>query len=330
MADERFEDKSDDQGEEEYRFENEQHDYDLGATPAVASVSTATTGKKLVDRFKQHRRIFAGTIVFLLLLGVVYRMIVPTVPQSALAEGEITQTVPVEKPVKKLVASVETNQPSQPLVAPAVSAQPQIVAAPAAAAPVATSQVMPSPSALPSTVPQEQSRAQMGTSQLADLPEKVAGLEQQNAAMANLLQSDVTKKLAESEAQNNQLRLEVQELTSRVTAMEVAFHQLATMLGEVKGRAGAMRNRGNNTSGYAAVQTRSSERAARVGYTVQAIIPGRAWLRSDSGDTVTVAVGDTLRGLGRITHIDPYDGVVNINTGSRTLTLSYGLSDDQA
>jgi len=63
----------------------------------------------------------------------------------------------------------------------------------------------------------------------------------------------------------------------------------------------------------------------RIGYSVQAIIPGRAWLKSESGDTVTVAEGDILRNYGRITKIDPYDGIVEIDTGSKTIALSYGL-----
>jgi hypothetical protein len=61
-------------------------------------------------------------------------------------------------------------------------------------------------------------------------------------------------------------------------------------------------------------------------YTVQAIIPGRAWLKSDSGETVTVAEGDTLRGYGRVVKIDPYDGVVAIDIGGKIISLSYGVT----
>ncbi len=61
---------------------------------------------------------------------------------------------------------------------------------------------------------------------------------------------------------------------------------------------------------------------------MQAIIPGRAWLKSDSGDTVTVAEGDLLKGYGRVTKIDPYDGVVTIDNGNRIVTLSYGSGGD--
>ncbi len=66
----------------------------------------------------------------------------------------------------------------------------------------------------------------------------------------------------------------------------------------------------------------------KIAFTVQAIIPGRAWLKSDSGDTVTVAEGDALKGIGRITKIDPYDGIVQIDTGRKVVTLSYGVSTE--
>jgi hypothetical protein len=67
---------------------------------------------------------------------------------------------------------------------------------------------------------------------------------------------------------------------------------------------------------------------ARTTYIVQAIIPGRAWLKSESGDTVTVAEGDLLKDYGRVTKIDPYDGVVDIDTGTKILVLSYGTGND--
>ena len=49
-------------------------------------------------------------------------------------------------------------------------------------------------------------------------------------------------------------------------------------------------------------------------------------VESESGETVTVAEGDALKGYGRIAKIDPYDGVVMIDTGTRTISLSYGVN----
>ena len=61
-------------------------------------------------------------------------------------------------------------------------------------------------------------------------------------------------------------------------------------------------------------------------FSVQAIIPGRAWLKSENGETVTVAEGDILKNYGKIIKIDPYDGVVQIDASGRVVTLSYGAS----
>jgi intracellular multiplication protein IcmG len=66
----------------------------------------------------------------------------------------------------------------------------------------------------------------------------------------------------------------------------------------------------------------------KIAFSVQAIIPGRAWLKSDSGDTVTVAEGDMLKSYGRVTKIDPYDGIVDIDTGTKIVSLSYGLNGE--
>ena len=81
-------------------------------------------------------------------------------------------------------------------------------------------------------------------------------------------------------------------------------------------------------SASAAIQPPASVEQAgpppRIPYTVQAIIPGRAWLRAKNGDTVTVAEGDDIKGIGRVTKIDPYDGVVEVNVQGRSVSLTYG------
>ncbi len=119
------------------------------------------------------------------------------------------------------------------------------------------------------------------------------------------------------------MRNQIQELNTRIAGMEVAFHQLTKIL------RGMNRPAAQSNNGMSADTMRvSSSSSSRMMYTVQAIIPGRAWLKSDSGDTVTVAEGDVLRDLGKITKIDPYDGIVNIDTGKKIITLTYGASGD--
>ena len=115
------------------------------------------------------------------------------------------------------------------------------------------------------------------------------------------------------------------EMTKRINRMEAGITQISKML-----RGPANRSMDSLAPAapegsvvYAPPAARMSE--PKMVYTVQAIIPGRAWLKSESGDTVTVAEGDVLKDYGRVVKIDPYDGVVNIDTGSKVITLSYGV-----
>lgn len=50
-------------------------------------------------------------------------------------------------------------------------------------------------------------------------------------------------------------------------------------------------------------------------YFVDAVIPGRAWLKAIDGSTITVALGQKVPGYGVVTLIDPYSGVVKTSTG---------------
>lgn len=50
-------------------------------------------------------------------------------------------------------------------------------------------------------------------------------------------------------------------------------------------------------------------------YTVYAIIPGRAWLRSHDGKTITVSEGDTIKEYGKVLKIDAGEGIVVTSSG---------------
>ncbi|MBA4695840.1 MAG: hypothetical protein H2069_00445 [Legionella sp.] len=50
-------------------------------------------------------------------------------------------------------------------------------------------------------------------------------------------------------------------------------------------------------------------------YTMQAVIPGRAWLISENGATITVNVGTSLRGYGTVRLIDAKQGRVLTSSG---------------
>lgn len=56
-------------------------------------------------------------------------------------------------------------------------------------------------------------------------------------------------------------------------------------------------------------------------YTIQAVIPGRAWLMSSGNKTITVRVGSRIPGYGRVKHIDAHQGVVYLD-GDKTIIFS--------
>ncbi|MFT3742034.1 MAG: hypothetical protein QM752_05085 [Gammaproteobacteria bacterium] len=65
--------------------------------------------------------------------------------------------------------------------------------------------------------------------------------------------------------------------------------------------------------------------AAAPGYSVKALITGRAWLQADgSDDLITLKVGDNLPGYGKITGIDPNAGTVATSAGP---VFTYGPND---
>lgn len=152
--------------------------------------------------------------------------------------------------------------------------------------------------------------------QAMELANKISGLENQNANMMNTIQTQFAQKMSEYEMQNRLLQEKVLILNKRLANMEATLNKMAQIV----------REGGIRTTRTVVAAPRPPE--PKMIYTIQAIIPGRAWLKSETGDTVTVAEGDLLKDYGRIVKIDPYDGIVQIDNGNRIISLSYGATGD--
>jgi len=59
-------------------------------------------------------------------------------------------------------------------------------------------------------------------------------------------------------------------------------------------------------------------------YRIEAMIPGRAWLKSAKGVTMTVGTGSRIPGYGTVRSIDVMEGVVRMSSGR---TIGYGPDD---
>ena len=264
----------------------------------------------------------------------------PPPPTSAAMPTQMPAGTPQPMPTNQ--AMVSQPVPAQPMMAPPAmpptAAQP-VASAPAVQQPSTVSVIsMPSvipvqpavPSAVPSSAPPVMAtgpnQAPVSSPTVTIVPSgdsvdaKIASLEASNEKMMNQLQTDYSQKVNDYVAQNKALQEQVQTLNSRIAGMETQLNHLV--------RALTRQNQQQPTSGPSGAMTGKQfppiGPEIKIAYSVQAIIPGRAWLRSDNGEAITVAEGDTIKDLGRVTKIDPYDGVVEINTGRKLVSLSYG------
>ncbi len=371
--------------EGEYHFSDDQVNYDIEPeTPKAAPAAAGFSKDAVLTKLTQNRRKVLGVVAFIILIGVVYKILVPasttpstdftqaatpkaTKPSPAAANAKnATPSRPVEpviaQPTMPQAPAVETKPVSAPLqqsqqpdamVAVAPTQPPATVqAAPVQTLPGAPTNGMPPTSpmtqpVMPPMVSPSQMQAQtttqppsvmtqpiqtttsvttMQTAPVdAQTKDRLAALEQQNTAMMNLLQTEYAQKIADAETQTNAVRGKIEELNKRVNRIETNLNQITQLLqGMSKSQVSGVMS--NAAAPMYNVPSRSAE--PRIAYSVQAIIPGRAWLKSEGGDTVTVAEGDYLKRYGRVTKIDPYDGIVAIDTGNKVITLSYGLDSE--
>ncbi len=363
--------------EGEYHFSDDQVNYDVEPEAAAATKPVSTfTKDAFLAKFTQNRRKILGVVSLVILIGVVYKILMPAAappstdfnpaptaaktakPMAAPGEKSTAVSQPASTPVSPPTAAasptVENKPVSSPMPAvenkpaPSTAMQNQPPASPAAMTPpptasaTVTSPIPPVPQSLPATAPmppitqstvQPPGVANQTTPTVVTPPpmldgqakDRITALEQQNTAMMNLLQTEYAQKIADTETQANAVRGKMEELTKRVNRMEASLDQITQLLqGMSKSQASGVM--GGAPPSIYNVGARPAE--PRMIYSVQAIIPGRAWLKSESGDTVTVAEGDYLKKYGRVTKIDPYDGIVAIDTGNKIITLSYGVDGE--
>lgn len=362
MVDER-EESYDAQEEGEYHFSDDQINYDLEPdttkTASTAAVPTARTD--FLAKFGGSRRVIIGIVAFFFLIFIVYKMLTsssstpPTdfsstdattppaspmpakAPQGPTSGTSAASSPPPAAPSAPLSQNVEPQPQaqqlappvSQPVPAPIPSAS-ELGAPATQSSPAGSSVTTNAPQDIPPqvVVMQDQSSTappssnEVNAAQTKMIMDRLAALEEQNAKLMSLLQSQVAQRVSESQMQNVAAQQKINTLSKRINNMENSINKIAQIMQD-EGFSKAM-PLAVGQSGLPAARASQPKTI----YTVQAIIPGRAWLKSDAGDTVTVAEGDLLKDYGKITKIDPYDGIVEIDTGNKIITLTYGSSGD--
>ena len=139
---------------------------------------------------------------------------------------------------------------------------------------------------------------------------------QQNNSRFDALEKQLgvyQQKISDLQQQSAQNQTQIKQLRNTIMQMNNTIEQLAIELSKQHAAAAKPKP-------VAAKKTHSN-----LSYYVQALIPGRAWLKGSNGATMTVAPGDVVPGYGRVLRINPNNGTVTTTSGT---TLRFGISEN--
>ena len=134
-------------------------------------------------------------------------------------------------------------------------------------------------------------------------------------------------------AQSAPQKIEDHALTQQLQTLEKNNQLLANQLAEVSAQlvqvTSAMNNLNNKVDNIAKQPVTPAVATAKAlpklvtdqRYYVEAVVPGRAWIQTDNGETITVTIGEEIKGLGNVVSIEPATGEVVTTSGE---IIKYG------
>lgn len=149
----------------------------------------------------------------------------------------------------------------------------------------------PAPAQVVTPAPQPVVVQQPNTAFTSSTDQKIQSLESQLSVVQN--------SLSQSQAQNQTLQQSVAELSAQVQVMS---EQLQRLLANEK----------------------MPKNANKIVFHLRAVLPDRAWISSNTGQTMSVTIGDRVQGYGIVQSIDVRDGVVKTSSGRK---IEYGPND---
>lgn len=123
------------------------------------------------------------------------------------------------------------------------------------------------------------------------------------------------------------LKNEMQGLQSSVSSMNAQLSQVNAALVVLTDKLQTQENRWIESQKKAkkTVKSVSSKLVVKPEvYNILAMVPGRAWLKSTRGSTITVGVGKEIPGYGHVINIDAQEGKVVMSSGA---VIEYASSD---
>lgn len=304
MPNEKNEYKKNEEEDIEYHLVDDDIQYEeISSEDSESTKKPAEQSSGFLQSMSRKKKIGIGLGILMVLIYLTYHVI----SSSDQPNLEIQTT---EKP--KQVAPVAPRVPYQPAPATQVNASAAPVSVPPQVATQPSNngvQVTNNPNSVASTTTGANLPAvipvaapPVSTNNLNNqIESKIDELANSNQQILSELQNNYLKKISSLSQENKVLQSQMQTLSNRLVSLEAKL----------------------NKSTVANREAKISASTEKLNYEIQAIIPGRAWLRSANGETITVTEGDMVRGLGKVKKIDPYEGVVEIVTPDKTITLSY-------
>lgn len=327
------ESKSPDTGQVDETF-NEDFDFGEGETQSHPMETTTTNGhnKKIIGF------IFAIVVIVVLIMG--YRVYSPKLlgSKNPLNTATLTKqpvpsttTNPIHTPKNVSETPEETKKQSDEFAAAfsGITAAPATVPAPVPAEPkpVIVSAPTPVHTPIPTTLhsPGAEKNMPVEEAEAAKLHE---GLNKLNTQIDSILSQVKYLDAYSREVSDNlnKLNESISTMDDRLLALTNTTSTLSKDVGTVKSEVGQVRevlredgldiNPASLSKGRQGRLEKEGHIAiAEPEYTVHAVVPGRAWLKSSKGQIVTVAEGDSIGNYGKILVIDAANGVVLTSSG---------------
>lgn len=310
MNDER---KSPDTGQLDESF-NEDFDFGEGESESHPIKTTTTKGsnKKIIGL------IFLVVVIVVLVMG--YRLYSPKL-----------STKPVQTPPKIIKETPEQIKQQAEEFAKAMSGvvvPPEPKPTPVVSVPTPVPAPAPVPSPIPTISPSEKETPTEQIPSAAEVAKLHEGLNKLNTQIDSILSQIKYLDAYSREVSDNlnKLNESISTMDSRLLALTNTTSTLSKDVGTVKNEVGhvreVLREDGLDISPDFSPKAKQgrAEKEGRIAieepeYTVHAVVPGRAWLKSSKGQIVTVAEGDSIGNYGKILVIDAANGVVLTSSG---------------
>lgn len=139
--------------------------------------------------------------------------------------------------------------------------------------------------------------------------------------------NDVMGSLDALRAHSSRTESQLQDFRAQVSDMQNAINQAQTSNQELQKSVADLTAQMQSLSTrleQALIKVRAPAKGKRVVFHLRAVLPDRAWITSNTGQTVSVTVGNHIEQYGTVQSIDVQRGIVNTSSGRK---IEYGTND---